>query len=44
MNLILRFSLCFVCLSLLNACGSTPKDVDRDGLRERADQETSQVK
>lgn len=28
----------------LIACGGTPKDMDRDGLRDRADQETSQVK
>lgn len=31
-------------LFLLAACGGTPKDVDREGLRDRADQETSQVK
>ena len=30
--------------ALLTACGSAPKDVDREGLRDRADQETSQVK
>ena len=30
--------------AFLIACGSAPKDVDRDGLRDRADQETSQVK
>ena len=44
MNLILRMSLYLLCLSLLSACGSTPKEVDRDGLRQRADEETSQVR
>lgn len=31
-------------LSLVTGCGATPKDVDRDGLRQRADDETSQVR
>ena len=44
MNHLLRISLYFLLLSLLSACGSTPKEVDRDGLRQRADEETSQVK
>ena len=30
--------------SLLVACGGTPKEVDHDGLRQRADEETSQVR
>lgn len=44
MNHLLRISLYLLLLSLLSACGSTPKEVDRDGLRQRADEETSQVK
>lgn len=31
-------------ISLISACGSAPKEVDHEGLRDRADQETSQVK
>ena len=31
-------------LSLLIGCGATPKEVDRDGLRQRADDETSKVR
>ena len=30
--------------TLLVACGGTPKEVDHDGLRQRADEETSQVR
>ena len=30
--------------SMVMACGSQPKDVDHDGLRQRADEETSQVR
>ena len=30
--------------SFLIACGGTPKEVDHDGLRQRADEETSQVR
>ena len=44
MNFLLRISIYLLFLSLLIACGSTPKEVDRDGLRQRADEETSQVK
>ena len=44
MNFLLRISIYLLFLSLLSACGSTPKEVDRDGLRQRADEETSQVK
>ena len=29
---------------LLTACGSTPNNFDADGLRDRADQETDQVR
>ena len=35
MNHLLRISLYLLLLSLLSACGSTPKEVDRDGLRQR---------
>ena len=31
-------------LSLVMGCGATPKEIDRDGLRQRADDETSQVR
>jgi len=39
-----RLTALLVSFALMSACGSAPKDVDRDGLRDRADQETSQVK
>ena len=40
----LRFTALLITLSILSACGGVPKEVDRDGLRDRADQETDQVK
>jgi len=40
----LRLIALLLSLSILSACGGVPKEVDRDGLRDRADQETDQVK
>lgn len=45
LNLINKFIILSLIFSFTLACGSTPKkDVDRDGLRQRADEETSQVR
>ena len=44
-NTILKLVVSTLICAFFLACGSTPtKDVDRDGLRQRADEETSQVK
>ena len=37
-------TLLILSLTTLAACGSTPNQLDSDGLRDRADQETDQVR
>lgn len=44
MSHLIKIFVSLILISSFVACGSTPKEVDREGLRERSDQETSQVK
>jgi hypothetical protein len=41
---LLKIITAILLLSFTAGCGATPKEVDRDGLRQRADEETSKVR